>query len=326
MNHPLSEFFQADTAGAIIGYAKGLETPKIDAIGLADIKKKEHFTDHSLFDIASLSKSFTGAAIALLVQENQLDVSLPLEHYLPSLKSSGKHRLIKVQDLLWHISDLPDYLGHFSQEQIPTLVNDDIVEFAKSHISQAKPGQSYEYSNTNYVLLAAIIEAVSSQSYVSFLEEKIIKPLELNDTVIIEPNKILKQLVNGYEKQNDGSFSESRLACYVLGDGGVFSTVRDLISWVQKYIKQNQLLTNEAAQLVFSSGHLDNGDLVQYGAGLWIEDTGNGKRFRHGGGWIGVSTYMEYDPCTDITLVALSNQTSAPVGVVEELREFVTLS
>ena len=168
MKHLLSEFYSSESAGAIVAHARGLETPQFETYGYADIAKRTLFTSSSVFDIASVTKTFTGAAIALLHQRGELNVKSPLEVYLPSLTSSRKNRFVTLQDLLWHISGIPDYLEHFTQDQYPHLVNSDVVEFTKNHIDSSHPGLERKYCNTNYVLLASIIETVSGQTLNGF--------------------------------------------------------------------------------------------------------------------------------------------------------------
>jgi CubicO group peptidase (beta-lactamase class C family) len=279
----------------------------------ADIAKKTLFTSSSVFDIASVTKTFTGAAIALLHQRGELNVSLPVGVYLPRLANSSKNRLVTLQDLLWHTSGLPDYLEHFTEDRYPNLVNSDVIEFTRNHLSSSQPGLEFKYCNTSYALLASIIEAVSGQNYAEFLEKEIFQPLGLNNTYVAKPNKLIDNHVSGYEKMDDDVFIKSQLDIYVLGDGGVFSTALDLVKWVQSYLKQHQLLKKEIAELIFSNGQTDKGQLTRCGWGVGITNDENHKRFGHIGGWTGVATFIGYDVSLDATVVVLSNQGEAPV-------------
>ena len=319
MKSLLSDFYPPNSAGAIVAYARGLDAPQIETYGFANIADKIPFAASNVFDLASVSKTFTGAALALLYQRGELNPSSPIEAYLPTLNHSGSSRTITVQDLLWQTSDIPDYLGHFSEEQTRIIRNSDVVEFAAEQVQTCQPGVRFEYSNTNYALLASIVEAVSGQHYAEFLEEELFKPLGLRNTYVIEPGKKLENRVKGYEKRDDGEFIESQLDIYVLGDGGVFSTVTDLVKWSQSYLKERQLLTKETADLVFTSGQTDSGEPVGYGWGIYTVDTDEGKWLEHRGGWIGVSTLLRYNPQTDTTLVVLSNQVSAPIDSISQI-------
>ena len=311
--HILPTFFPPDGAGAVVAYARGAGAPTVECYGFADVASKKRLSPSSLFDLASLSKSFTGAAVALLYERGALEPDAPLSVYFPSFEEAQEPRPVTLQDLLWHTSGLPDYLGHFSEGDLAGLSNDDVVAFAGERLPDCRPGLNHEYSNTNYALLATVIEKVSGRSYATFLREEVFVPLSLPNIRVLEPGWHDDERVSGYVNTRLGGvrLGENELDMQVLGDGGVFSTAGDLVRWFQALVKGG--LLREGASKMLTPGRLDDGTPVDYGWGVVLEQ-GEGRRwFGHDGSWYGASTFAGYDEKTDITFALLSNEVNVPV-------------
>ena len=310
----LAQFFSPDGPGAVVAHTRGSEAPTIECYGYANIETKKLLSPSALFDLASVTKSFTGAAVALLYERGDLRVDAPLGDYLPSLEQPFEKRPVTVQDLLWHTSDLPDYLGHFSEDRFEDLTNDDVITFAEARLSECRPGKAFAYSNTNYALLASILERVSGKSYAELLEGEIFRPLNLANMRVLTAGWHDEARPTGYVNARMGGaeFVESRVDIKVLGDGGVFSTAADLVRWFQAFAK-GQLLQNEGTAKMFTPGSLDNGETLKCGWGVAVKESGRGRWFGHTGGWYGVSTFAGHDEATDTTLVILSNEERLPI-------------
>ena len=310
----LPTFFPPGGPGAVVAYARGSNAPTVEHYGYANVESKKPLSPSAIFDLASVSKSFTGAAVALLCERGDLKVDAPIENYLPSLEQPSKERRITVRDLLRHTSDLPDYLGHFSEDEFGSLTNNDVITFARARLSDCHPGAAFAYSNTNYALLASILEHVSGKSYAALLEEEVFRPLNLLNTRVLTPGWHDEKRPTGYVNARVGGaeFTESQIDMKVLGDGGVFSTATDLIWWFQVLAK-GQFFQHEGVTKMLTPGFLDSGETVNYGWGVVVEESGRGRWFGHTGGWYGVSTFASHDEATDTTLVILSNEVRMPV-------------
>ena len=267
----LPTFFSPDGPGAVVAYARGSDAPITECYGYANIEAKKPLSPSSIFDLASVSKSFTGAAVALLYERGDLGVDAPIEEYLPSLEQPAKERHVTVRDLLWHTSDLPDFLEHFSEEELEVITNDDLVAFAREHLPNCRPGAAFAYSNTNYTLLASILERVSGKSYAALLEAEVFRPLGLSETHVLTSDWHAEERITGYVNTRLGAvkWRESQLDMQVLGDGGVFSTASDLMRWFRALAK-GRLFQNGDIKEMLTPGHLDNGHRIDYGWGLFF--------------------------------------------------------
>ena len=304
----LAAFCPLEGPGAVVAYARGRGAPTTECCGYADIRAKKPLSPSSLFDLASVGKSFTGAAVALLCERGDLEVDAPIDDYL-SLEQPAKARHVSVRDLLQHTSDLPDYLEHFSEKELTTTTNDEVVAFAGEHLPNCTPGAAFIYSNTNYALLASILERVSGKPYAALLEERLFRPLGLRETHVLIPGQHVEERVTGYVNTRLGSaeWAEHRLDLHVFGDGGVFSTAGNLVTWFQA-LAGGQLLQKDTELLV--PGRLDDGSRIDYGWGVVLE---GGKWLGHTGSWYGAEAFAGHSAATDTTLAVLSNEAGTPV-------------
>ncbi|MEE4329915.1 MAG: serine hydrolase domain-containing protein, partial [Wenzhouxiangella sp.] len=194
----LSSYFSANGPGAALGIAVDGQEPRIECVGLADIGRGARIGPDTLFDLASGTKMFTATAVMLLVERGELDLTAPVADYLPLIERSGKHRPIVLGDLLSHTSGLPDYLqsGMYSsaEEVCPERINAQLPEWSR----KARPGQHYSYCNTNYLVLANIIEAVSGSSYTEFIRANLIDPLGLRRSLLSTEIEQTADMARGY--------------------------------------------------------------------------------------------------------------------------------
>ena len=286
--------------GVIVVVDKGTVVYK-KGFGYADEQKKIKNDEHTAFNLCSISKQFTAMAVMMLEAQGKIRLEDELSTYIPELPYKG----ITLRHLLIHTSGLPDYMilamnywpegnNYSNKEAIDLLVK------YKPPV-QFPPGERFQYSNTGYMLLAAIIEKTSGTSYASFLENEIFKPLGMKNSFVYTPlnnEKNKPNVAKGYvferlkaasvESDQSAFFGKQvKTIIYPLGDGGVFSTASDMIKW-HDALKSNQLLKQELIQRAFSSGKLNDGRDANYGFGWFIvNDPANGKVIQHTGGWPG---------------------------------------
>jgi CubicO group peptidase (beta-lactamase class C family) len=151
----------------------------------------------TVFELASCSKQFTAAAIVLLQRQGKLSYTDKLAQYIPELSF---WETITINDLLRHTSGLPDYILDMSQTWDKTRIatNDDVIAFyaARRDTLQFVPGSKHEYNNTNYALLASIIERVSGKSYSAFLSKHLFKPLGMKNTFVYSRRQHARKVKN----------------------------------------------------------------------------------------------------------------------------------
>lgn len=291
------------------------------SFGYADEEKKRCLNEHSIFELASVSKQFTAMAIVMLKEKGKLQFDDPLSKYIPELADYNK---ITLRHLLNHTSGLPDYMifrdSFFDKSKIAT--NQDIVEIMHKHHSELyfEPGTRWAYSNTGYDLLAVVVERVSGRSFEDFLQKFIFKPLKMDNTFVYARRLAPKKLDNyAY-----GYVYSDRLHKYVLPDeeentrfvvwldgihgaGSVNSTVMDLFKW-DRALYTHKLVSEESMKAIFSDPGVSKVASQRYGFGWFLEEFADlGKIVNHNGGWPGYQTFIDRHIDKDKTIIVLLN-------------------
>lgn len=289
--------------------------------GLSNESTKETVNEKTIFELASCSKQFTAAAIVLLKRDGKLNYNDKLSKYIPEL---GFWDDVTIYDLLRHTSGIPDFIGYMPDKwdcnKIAT--NGDVIKLfaANKDTLQFTPKSRHRYSNTNYVLLASIIEKTSGKKYSDFLSEKIFKPLKMDRTFVHcrwkSPKKV-DNLAIGYVWETNTfkkttiveSEPEKDMVYYldgIVGTSKVHSNVDDVYKWIQA-LKNNTLFTQkefeEMTEITKTSGEKD----VRYGFGLDLRKGENSFTFGHTGSWDGYTTLLYHDVIRDRTIIILQN-------------------
>ncbi len=290
--------------------------------GYSNDLSKELNNSRTIFELASCSKQFTGIGIALLHREKKLEYTDEITKYLPEL---NRFKGVSIYDLLHHTSGIPEFLfGNFTQdwknERIATP--EDVVAYyaEQKDTLQFQPHSKERYTNTNYVLLAVIIERVSGQKLDTYLAENIFRPLKMYDTFIYcrreTPRKLknyafgYEWIKNSFEKTTPDDVRIGKKEYYymdgVYGAAKVNSTVEDLYKWINA-IKNNQLLTAQEFEEVMAITKTSEGKEVKYGFGFDVRKGSNSISYGHTGSWDGYITLMHYSSKNDRTVIVLNN-------------------
>jgi len=285
--------------------AKGDQIVYQDAYGYKNpIKRIKLNPDHS-FELASVSKQFTAAAILKLHEEKKLSIYNPVSDYLPSFKFDQ----IKLIDLLKHRSGLWDYMflteRYWEDEHAPN--NQDVVCLISEHMSKLsfKPGNRFDYNNSNYALLAAVVEMQTGLDFKEYLNETFIHPLCMSNTYIALDARKYDQVVNAFQPYRYSflplppSFHNA-----ALGDKGVNASAKDLFTWFTA-LKNNKILSKKSTDLMFNISHRLGSN---YGMGFRTKfRNGTLDRIYHNGLWDGYRNGLVYFPDDDITVIVLSH-------------------
>lgn len=296
VNHKLDSLLKRinkrhDFHGAIL-VAKDKKIVYKNQVGYADFRKKIPLKEDSEFQLASVSKQFTAAAIMLLQERNQLKITDTVNIYFPDFPFKN----ITIKNLLNHTAGLPKYFWvaehEWKEEKAPN--NTEMMELLSSSKVQRfyKPGRNFDYSNTGYFVLASIIEKISKTSFGNFLEQNIFNPLGMDNSYVysFENDSIHKNQLKGYRLYrgwkhisigntvNDG----------VVGDKNIYSTTEDLYKWTCG-LNSGKLLSEKSLQLMYAKGETIYGRKVPYGFGFRI-DRNDDKKIYHYGKWNGFST------------------------------------
>ena len=271
-----------------------------NGLGKADIKNNIDFTPATPCYLASLSKQFTAMAVMILTEQKKLSYSDLLYKYFPELPAYAQK--ITIRNLLNHTSGIPDYVELGLEH--PGLTDKEVLDFLTHKDSLGfLPGDKFEYSNSNYVLLALIIEKVSSQTYSSFLEKYIFHPLQMNHTFVKdETHPEIPGKAVGYNRFGD--IDDYDLLTY--GEGGIYSTVEDFFKWDQA-LYTNKLVKQSTLREAFTPAKLNNGNLSDYGFGWVLVDFNGELTTMHAGRYGGFNTYIKRFPREENMIIFLTN-------------------
>ena len=267
--------------------------------GTADIKHRVAFTPNTPVYLASLSKQFTAMAVMMLGEQHKLSYSDPLSKYFSEFPVYATK--ITLRNLLNHTSGIPDYVGLGLEH--PGLTNQDVLStLIRQPVPGFAPGEKFEYSNSNYILLALIVEKVTGQPYKLFLQNKIFLPLGMKHTFVYDQSQQKMSRAIGYNRFGD--VSDYDLLTY--GEGGIYSTVADLFKWDQALYTE-RLVKRSTLDEAFTRPKLNEGSLANYGFGWAIADYNGETVYAHAGRYGGFNTYIKRFPKERASIIFLTN-------------------
>ena len=275
----------------------------------------------SAFQLASVSKPITALAVLKLYDEKLINLEDTVQQYLPEFPYPG----ISIRMLLNHRSGLSNYM-YFSDEFWPDrdvpITNNDVLDLMVKHTPKPyyPPDRRYNYSNTNYAILALIVERVSETSFEAFVKLNIFLPLDMSNSLIYNKSVNPKNFndVTGYS--GGRRVAENTYLNGVVGDKGVYASAIDLFK-LDKALYDESLLSRETIEEAFTMQHKDLRVWDNYGLGWRInaKDPDN-KVVYHSGWWKGFHTYFVRELGSKKTLIILSNtDRSSSMGIKELL-------
>ncbi len=312
-------------------YAEHGEIVSKGALGFRDPENTLPITEDTIFQLASVTKTFTAAAVMLTVRQGLLSLDDEITKYFPELPWPG----VTVRHLLSHTGGIPDYFDDADwftgiwQEEKRVPGNDEILRFLRE--TKAKPyfapGEGLHYSNTGYNLLALLVERRSGLPFEDFLQKNIFEPAGMTatrcchirrDGVPFANYARATVFENGKWVADVDSEEDGDVAAFdgLNGDDYVYSNIFDMLKW-DRALREGKVLTLEEQQLMYTPAKLNNGEDADYdeGDGLgygfgWAvgHDEALGLVVSHSGGMPGVATWFERFLDADRVLVILSSR------------------
>lgn len=279
--------------------------------GLADLEGRIPVTPQTNFRLASVTKQFTAMATMLLVQDGVLRLDESLTDIFPDFPAYG--RRITIQQLLTHTSGLQDYEDFVTDSQPFQLLDADVLRQMQSMDStRYQPGTRFHYSNSGYAMLAMVIEKRSGQRFADFLKARIFDRVGMPETMVREEGKaLITHRAYGYSRR-EGSWvrtDQSRTSA-VQGDGGIYSSVVDLVRWGDA-LDTPLLLSDSLRALVFRRAVHTDSVGVDYGFGWYLDTKYALPRTRHTGSTIGFRNAIIRYPTLRATIIVLTNRNEA---------------
>jgi len=264
--------------------------------------------DSSMFQLASVSKVITATAVLMLYEREQLDINKDFKFYFNDFTYEG----ISIKQLLNHRSGLPNYIYFLNTEIAKAnykMNNDELYNYIleKNPKAYLKPNTRFNYCNTNYALLALLVEKISGKKFNNFLKEELFTPLGMKHTSTIRDIDLKSSnITKPYNlKWKPIEFDASD---YVLGDKSIYSTPYDLFLFSEA-MYQNKLIKPETQHLAYTA-YSDEKKLSNYGLGWRLKnhtDSANKEVF-HNGWWHGYRSAFHRRLKDTLTIVILSNQ------------------
>ena len=266
-------------------------------------------TSQTKFFIGSITKQFTAAAIMILKEKQLINLDLPVSTYLPDFKNEYADK-ITVRHLLTHSSGLPNYTEkmEFYLKRMLPFNPDELLKTIQDEALVFEPGTGFLYSNTGYILLGAIIERVSGQSYEAFLHKEIFKPLDMHNTGYGRREAGHPDRADGYTHDESGQLDAAVPIefSFLHSAGALYSTVEDLLKW-DKALSAGRILKPAAIKEMISP-RVDH-----YGYGWYVESRRGYIHTFHDGAIDGFNTIISRWPDVGLCIIVLSNDDVAPV-------------
>lgn len=309
----------ADSAvsGVAVGVVHKGDTLLMDGYGMADLEFDVPMPKDAVFEIGSVTKQFTAAAILQLAGKDSLDLDDNINAYLPDYDTRG--HMVTIRQLLHHTSGIRNFTSMASVRNLfnESMARDTILSLVEKEPFRFAPGTAMSYSNTGYFILGFIIEEASGQSYASYVAEHITGPAGMENTYYCNEREVTKKKSHGYKNHpNKGLRHKSYWTHFwPYSAGSLCSTARDLVTWNQ-VLHNGKLLADSLYQQMITPGQLSDGTNLRYGMGLGINKNHGHSVIGHGGGIAGYLSESRHYPSQDLSIVVLQNTSSPPAPQV----------
>ncbi len=311
INAALAAHFKADEPGATVIVVKDGKTVFRKAYGSADLTSKQAMQPEMQMRLGSITKQFTSTAILMLAEQGKLSLQDDITRFLPDYPTGGKR--ITIEHLLTHTSGILSYTSMPSFRNImdKDLSVAEMIATFKNEPKQFEPGTRWDYSNSGYFLLGAIIEKVSGKSYADFVAENIFTPLGMRDTAYEGHERNGIRHIAGYSRSDKGGFEPTIKISMNLpyAAGSLVSTVDDLARW-DAAISSGKLLKPASWQKAFTAYTTTDGKSTHYGYGWEVSKFQGYDTIGHGGGIPGFATYAIRIPSEHLYVAVLTNADS----------------
>ena len=314
--------------GNVLVAQKGLVLYK-KCFGYAHFERHERdsLVEDSKFQLASLSKTFTAVGVLKLIEAGKLRFEDTIQHFYPDFPYHG----ITIRDLLCHRSGLPNYAYafddsmkvNFYKREKPYPTNATIMHWFATVKPTPKrynvPGRHFSYSNTNYMVLASIIEKATGKSYEAFIRKNIFEPLGMHNTFVAttQSDSINMHRTAGYQwnRRLPKDYYDD-----VVGDKGIYSTTGDLFRWYRA-LNGDCVLQRKTLAEAFLPRSFEKKGTKNYGYGfrMFVNEMNQPEAIYHSGWWKGYNTMFWFSPKDEYVIILLSNRYNKSVYRVKEL-------
>ena len=326
INDTLTQTYKPSEPGASVVVVKDGKVIFRKGYGMANLELGVPVEPDMIFRLGSVTKQFTAVAILILAEQGKLSLDDEITKFLPDYPA--KTQRVTVEQLLTHTSgiksytSLPEWLLIWRKD---TELND-LIGLFKDKPSDFAPGERWSYNNSGYVLLGAIIEKVSGQSYQDFVEKNIFQRLGMAHSFYDNTARVIPRRVTGYSKGKDGYINAPYLSMtQPHAAGALVSSVDDLALW-DAALYTDKLVKQETLKRAWTPAKLTNGKPTHYGFGWAINSYEGHTVIEHGGGINGFSTYALRMPEDRVFVAVLTNKDSGGPGPARVVLKIAALT
>lgn len=306
--------------GCAVGVSEGGQIVFARGYGTADLTWGQPITPETNFDVASVSKQFVAYATVLLADRGALSLTDSVRKHLTDLPDWGD--AVTLEQLLDHTSGLPSYdtiatvVGRPTRSEMTTDLAYGLVR--RIPAPDFEPGSDWSYSNTNYLLLARVVEAVSGRTLSDFLEAEVFEPAAMALTRFApDLGAPLPGRAQGYTPTSADGFREGPVGGSDGGSRGLQSNVADLLAWADAL--DSGRLGAAVRQRMMAPRQLNSGEVMRYGAGLDIDRLNGRLAVRHSGSdWRGYTSEVLRLPAERLAVAVLCNRSDAAADLLAE--------
>jgi CubicO group peptidase (beta-lactamase class C family) len=303
-----AQWDKTTTPGCALAIVKDGQIIYKRGYGMAKLEDGIVMSPSKVFDIGSVSKQFTAACIAVLVEQGKISVNDDVRKYIPEMPKYEKP--ISINHLIHHTSGVRDYntllsLAGFSPDSDCPTVDEALEIICKQKRLNFLPGEEFSYSNSGYFLLSCIVERVSGKSLNEFAQDHIFRPLGMTSTIFQDDHtQIIHNRATGYSPGPKG-FKINMSNWDETGDGNVYTSVEDLFLWDQAFYSNK--LGNSLTDNLQAAGVLNSGKKLDYAFGLFIDEYKGLKTVSHGGAWAGFRAALVRFSEQKFSVICLAN-------------------
>ncbi|HSI71775.1 MAG TPA: serine hydrolase domain-containing protein [Fimbriimonas sp.] len=299
-----SEMARQNVPGLTLAIVRDGKVVRTGAYGKADLELDVPANEDNVFEIGSTTKQFTAVLVLQQLEEGKLSLEDPISKYIEG--SPATWNGITLRHLLTHTSGLKEYVVIPGLGLIEEFDRKTFLEKMKPLTLDFQPGETFAYSNTNFALLGVVLEKVSGKTYTELINERILKPLEMTNTQILDPDAVVKNRAHGYMNQG-GKLFRSRLSMLSnLSDGALMSTAKDLAKW-DIALHGGKVLKPASFQLLTTPAKLNTNRPRPYGLGTFLSPLGARPFIGHHGASAGYSVGYGHFPSANLAVIVMTN-------------------
>jgi D-alanyl-D-alanine carboxypeptidase len=306
-----AEMLKQHIPGLSLAVLRNGQPVKTAGYGIANVEWNLPARPETVYQVQSITKTFTAAAVMMLVEEGKIAPDDKLTAYLTAVPDCWNG--ITIRHLLTHTSGIKDFINEPTVDLRKDISPEEVIRSLAELPLNFAPGEKYAYSNTGYHLLGMIIHKITGKLWGDFLAERVFDPLQMSDTRVISLSEIIPNRASGYLWVNGRLQNGQFIAPSILGyaGGGLRSTVLDLAKW-DAALYTEKLLKPGTLEQMWTPATLNDGTKTSYGFGWGVGEFRGQRMLSHSGSHMtGFKTAFLRFPGEKLTVIVLTNQRNA---------------